>query len=138
MVLSSTCNMVAAGGCWCLSVMNSSIMFHLAQAGSLDVLVFVGEVGVQARLHTNCILLRGRPLSGELVFLHTLILIRRKACIHRRTPTLHPPNTLHLATRQNRTEYGFVYWTRHVYYASNAARDAWAPHTQTQMHGVRP
>ena len=43
-VLSSTCNMVAAGRCWCLSVMNSSIMVHLAQAGSLDVLVFVGEV----------------------------------------------------------------------------------------------
>jgi len=34
-------------------------MFHLAQAGSLalDVLVFVGEVGVQAGLHTSCILL---------------------------------------------------------------------------------
>ena len=56
-VLSSTCNMVAAGRCWCLLVMNSSIMFHLAQAGSLDVLVFVGEVGVQAGLHTSCILL---------------------------------------------------------------------------------
>ena len=37
--------------------MNSSIMFHLAQASSLDVLVFVGEVGVQAGLHTSCILL---------------------------------------------------------------------------------
>jgi len=37
-VLSSTCNMVAAGRCWCLSVMNSSIMFHLAQASSLDVM----------------------------------------------------------------------------------------------------
>ena len=37
--------------------MNSSIMFHLAQAGSLDVLVFVGEVGVQAGLHASCILL---------------------------------------------------------------------------------
>jgi hypothetical protein len=36
--------MVAAGRCWCLSVLNSSIMVHLAQAGSLDVLVFVGEV----------------------------------------------------------------------------------------------
>ena len=44
MVLSRTCNMVAAGRCWCLSAMNSSIMVHLAQAGSLDVLVFVGEV----------------------------------------------------------------------------------------------
>jgi hypothetical protein len=44
MVLSSTGNMVAAGRCWCLSAMNSSIMVHLAQAGSLDVLVFVGEV----------------------------------------------------------------------------------------------
>jgi hypothetical protein len=67
--MSSTCNMLAAGRCWCLSVMNSSIMVHLAQAGSLDVLVFVGEVGVQARLHTNCILLHEemwRAWSSEL------------------------------------------------------------------------
>jgi hypothetical protein len=64
-VLSSTCNMVAAGRCWCLSVMNSSIMFHLAQAGSLDVLVFVGEVGVQAGLHTSCILLH-EEITGVL------------------------------------------------------------------------
>ena len=33
-------------------------MFHFAQAGSLDVLVvFVGEVGVQAGQHASCILL---------------------------------------------------------------------------------
>ena len=69
MVLSSTCNMVAAGRCWCLSAMNSSIMVHLAQAGSLDVLVFVGEVRVQAGLHNNCILLHEemwRAWSSEL------------------------------------------------------------------------
>ena len=49
--------------------MNSSIMVHLDQAGSLDVLVFVGEVRVQAGLHTNCILLHEemwRAWSSEL------------------------------------------------------------------------
>ena len=56
-VLLSTCNMVAAGRCWCLSVTNSSVTVHLAQASSLDVLVLVGEVGLQAGMHTNCILL---------------------------------------------------------------------------------
>ena len=49
--------MVAAGRCWCPSIMNSSIMVHLAQASSLDVLVLVGEVRMQAGLHTTCILL---------------------------------------------------------------------------------
>ena len=59
-VLFSTYNMatmVAAGRCWCLLVMNSSITVHLAQASSLDVLVLVGEVGLQAGLHTIHILL---------------------------------------------------------------------------------
>ena len=37
--------------------MNSSIMVHLAQASSLDVLVLVGEVRMHAGLHTTCILL---------------------------------------------------------------------------------
>ena len=49
--------MVAAGRCWCLSVTNSSVTVHLAQASSLDVLVLVGEIGLQAGMHTNCILL---------------------------------------------------------------------------------
>ena len=49
--------MVAAGRCWCLSVTNSPVTVHLAQASSLDVLVLVGEVGLQAGMHTNCILL---------------------------------------------------------------------------------
>ena len=44
-VLLSTCNMIAAGRCWFLSVTNSSVTVHLAQASSLDVLVLVGEVG---------------------------------------------------------------------------------------------
>ena len=56
-VLLSTCNMVAAGRCWCLSVTNSSVTVHLAQASSLDMLVLVGEVRMQAGLHTTCILL---------------------------------------------------------------------------------
>ena len=51
--------MVAAGRCWCLLVVNSSIMVHLAQASSLDVLVPVGEVRMHAGLHTTCILLHG-------------------------------------------------------------------------------
>jgi len=51
--------LLLAGVGACRSRTASSIMFHLAQAGSLalDVLVFVGEVGVQAGLHTSCILL---------------------------------------------------------------------------------
>ena len=44
--------MVAAGRCWCLSVTNSSVTVHLAQASSLDVLVLVGEVRMQAGLQT--------------------------------------------------------------------------------------
>ena len=58
-VLLSTCNMIAAGRCWCLSVTNSSVTVHLAQAGSRSthVLVPVGEVGLQAGLHTIHILL---------------------------------------------------------------------------------
>ena len=50
----------------------------------------------------------GRPLSGELVFLHTLILIRRKACIHRRTPTLHA-STQH-PTPRNKTEQNRIWF----------------------------
>ena len=34
-------------------IMNSSIVAHLAQPSSLDVLVLVGEVGVQAGLHST-------------------------------------------------------------------------------------
>ena len=56
-MLLSTCNMVAAGRCWCLSVTNSSVTVHLAQASSLDVLVLVGEARMQAGLHTIHILL---------------------------------------------------------------------------------
>ena len=56
-MLLSTCNMVAAGRCWCLSVTNSSVTVHLAQASSLDMLVLVGEVRIQAGLHTIHIML---------------------------------------------------------------------------------
>ena len=37
--------MAAAGWCWCLFIMNSSVLVYLAQSGSLDVLELVGEVG---------------------------------------------------------------------------------------------
>jgi hypothetical protein len=37
--------MAAAGWCWCLFIMNSSIVVYLAQSGSLDVLELVGKVG---------------------------------------------------------------------------------------------
>ena len=36
-VVSSTSTMAAAGWCWCLFIMNSSIVVYLAQSGSLDV-----------------------------------------------------------------------------------------------------
>ena len=44
-VVSSTSTMAAAGWCWCLFIMNSSIVVYLAQSGSLDVLELVGKVG---------------------------------------------------------------------------------------------
>jgi len=44
-VVSSTSTMAAAGWCWCLFIMNSSIVVYLAQPGSLDVLELVGKVG---------------------------------------------------------------------------------------------
>ena len=49
--------MVAAGMCWCLSIVDSPIVAHMAQASSLDVLVLVGEVGMQAGMHSNGTLL---------------------------------------------------------------------------------
>ena len=44
-VVSSTSTMAAAGWCWCLFIMNSSIVVYLTQSGSLDVLELVGKVG---------------------------------------------------------------------------------------------
>ena len=44
-VVSSTSTMAAAGWCWCLFIMNSSVVVYLAQSGSLDVLELVGKVG---------------------------------------------------------------------------------------------
>ena len=61
---SSTCNMVAAGRCWCLSAMDSSITDHLAQANSLDMLALVGEVRGQAGLHPH----PHPPARGELPY----------------------------------------------------------------------
>ena len=65
--------MAAACWSWCLSIMNSSITFHLRPAwlgpARLTVLVLVGEVGMQAGLHTNGILLHKdvwRAWSSEL------------------------------------------------------------------------
>jgi hypothetical protein len=37
--------MAAAGCCWCLFIMNSSIVVYLAQPSSLNVLELVGKVG---------------------------------------------------------------------------------------------
>ena len=71
-VLSSTSTMVAAGRCWCLSIVNSPITVHVAQASSLDVLVLVGEVGMQAGLQSNGTLLlknMWRAWSSELASL---------------------------------------------------------------------
>ena len=71
-VLSSRSTMVAAGERWCLSIVNSTIMVHMAQASSLDVLVLVGEVGMQAGLHSNGTLLlknMWRAWSSELASL---------------------------------------------------------------------
>merc|ERR1740130_1499643 len=62
----------AACWSWCLSIMNSSITVHLARASSLDVLVLVGEVRIQAVLHTDGILLlknMWRAWSSELASL---------------------------------------------------------------------
>ena len=62
----------AACWSWCLSIMNSSITVHLARASSLDVLVLVGEVRMQAVLHTDGILLlknMWRAWSSELASL---------------------------------------------------------------------
>ena len=60
----SSCNMVAAGRCWCLSTMNSSVTVHLAQANSLDMLALVGEVRGQAGLHPH----PHPPARGELPY----------------------------------------------------------------------
>jgi hypothetical protein len=64
--------MVAAGWCCCLSIFNGSFVVHLAQPSSLDALVLVGEVGVQAGLHSNGTLLHKdmwRAWSSELASL---------------------------------------------------------------------
>ena len=50
---SSTCNMIAAGRCRCLSAMDSSITVHLAKPNSLDMLALVGEVRRQAGQHNH-------------------------------------------------------------------------------------
>jgi hypothetical protein len=71
-VVSSKSTMVAAGWCCCLSILNSSFVVHLAQPSSLDALVLVGEVGVQAGLHSNGTLLHKdmwRAWSSELASL---------------------------------------------------------------------
>ena len=62
----------AACWSWCLSIVDSSITVHLARASSLDVLVLVGEVRMQAVLHTDGILLlknMRRVWSSELASL---------------------------------------------------------------------
>ena len=61
---SSTCNMVAAGRCRCLSAMNSSITVHLAKPNSLDMLALVGEVRRQAGQHNH----PHPPARGELLY----------------------------------------------------------------------
>ena len=61
---SSTCNMVAAGRCWCLSATDSSITVNLAQANSLDMLALVGEVRRQAGQHNH----PHPPARGELPY----------------------------------------------------------------------
>ena len=63
---------VAACWSWCLSIVDSSITAHLARTSSLDVLVLVGEVRMQAVLHTDGILLlknMWRAWSSELASL---------------------------------------------------------------------
>ena len=70
--MSSMITKAAACWSWCLSIMNSSITVHLARASSLDVLVLVGEVRMQAVLHSNGTLLRKnmrRAWSSELASL---------------------------------------------------------------------
>ena len=62
----------AACWSWCLSITNSFITGHLARASSFDVLVLVGEVRMQAVLHTDGILLlknMRRVWSSELASL---------------------------------------------------------------------
>ena len=62
----------AACWSWCLSIVDSSITGHLARTSSLDVLVLVGVVRMQAVLHTDGILLlknMGRAWSSELASL---------------------------------------------------------------------
>ena len=56
-LMSSMITKAAACWSWCLSIVNSSIKVHLARASSLDVLVLVGEVRMQAVLHTDGTLL---------------------------------------------------------------------------------
>ena len=55
--VSSMITKAAACWSWCLSIVDSSITGHLARTSSLDVLVLVGEVRMQAVLHTDGILL---------------------------------------------------------------------------------
>ena len=59
------------GCCWqvrCLSVTNSSVTVHLAQASSLDMLVLFGEVRMQAGLHTIHTMLHKASWCVSLVF----------------------------------------------------------------------
>ena len=65
--LSSMITKAAACWSWCLSITNSFITAHLARASSFDVLVLVGEVRMQAVLHTDGILLLKNMRRG-LVF----------------------------------------------------------------------
>ena len=70
--LSSMITKAAACWSWCLSITNSFITAHLARASSFDVLVLVGEVRMQAVLHTDGILLlknMRRVWSSELASL---------------------------------------------------------------------
>ena len=70
--LSSMITKAAACWSWCLSITNSFITVHLARASSFDVLVLVGEVRMQAVLHTDGILLlknMRRVWSSELASL---------------------------------------------------------------------
>ena len=52
-MMSDKITMAAACWSWYLSISNSSIKVHPARASSLDTLVLVGKVRMQAGLHTD-------------------------------------------------------------------------------------
>ena len=56
-LMSDKITMAAACWSWRLSISNNSIKVQLARASSLDTLVLVGKVRMQAGLHTDDILL---------------------------------------------------------------------------------